>query len=530
MAGTVQAGAAVPVRRGTRPVALATLCTVLFLTFLDNTVVSVALGSVQADLHAGVSALQWVVGAYALTFASAMLACGMIGDEFGRKKVMLAGVGVFCAGSVLAALAPGTGVLIAGRAVMGLGAAASEPGTLSMLRHLYAGERAHTRAIGVWAGVSGLALAAGPVIGGALVGAWNWRAIFWFNLAFGLAALAAAALVLPENADPEAHRVDVAGTLLGAAALAALVFAVITGESAGFASPQVLALFCVSAAAAGTFAWQEHRAPHPLLNLRLLRLPRFTTANLVAFCSYFATFAIFFFTALYLDEVAGYSGYQIALVFAPMATLMIIASVLAGRWTSTAGLRWSTAGGCLIFGAGLLLTNAALSPHPRYAALAGALALTGTGIGATVVPITSSVMGAVPPEHSGMAASAANTSREVGAVTGVAILGALVNAQLKADLTSKLHQLGIPVNFQSIVINALETGGVPPSGKTASAGGAAAAGQGKLVREVINAAYHAFQTGLHAALYLSAGLVIGAGILAVATLGKRHTQAAAGPR
>ena len=155
-------------------------------------------------------------------------------------------------------------------------------------------------------------------------------------------------------------------------------------------------------------------------------------------------------------------------------------------------------------------------------ALAGALALTGTGIGATVVPITSSVMGAVPPEHSGMAASAANTSREVGAVTGVAILGALVDAQLKADLTSKLHQLGIPVNFQSIVINALETGGVPPSGKTAGAGGAAAAGQGKLVREVINAAYHAFQTGLHAALYLSAGLVIGAGILAVATLGKRQ--------
>jgi MFS family permease len=429
---------------------------------------------------------------------------------------------------VLAALAPGVWALVAGRAVMGLGAAASEPGTLSMLRHLYPGERARTRAIGVWAAVSGLALATGPVVGGALVGAWGWRAIFWFNLAFGLAALATAAVVLPENSDPQAHRVDVAGALLGAAALAALAFAVITGETAGFTSPLVLALFCVSTAAAGAFAWQEHRTSHPLLDLRLLRLPRFTTANLVAFCSYFATFAIFFFTALYLDEVAGYSGYQIALVFAPMAALMITASVLAGRWTSTAGLRWSTAGGCLIFAAGLLLTNAVLSPHPPYAALAGALALTGAGIGATVVPITSSVMGAVPPEHSGMAASAANTSREVGAVTGVAILGALVNTQLRADLTGRLHQLGIPLNFQSIVINALETGGVPPSGETAKASGPAA-GQGKLVQEVINAAYHAFQAGLHAALYLSAGLVIAAGALAAATLRKHHAHASVSP-
>jgi EmrB/QacA subfamily drug resistance transporter len=504
-----------------RALALAVLCTVLFLTFLDNTIVSVALGSVQSQLHAGVSALQWVVSAYALAFAGAMLAFGMVGDEFGRKKVLLAGVAVFCAGSILSALAPNTGVLIAGRAVMGLGAAASEPGTLSMLRHMYTDERSRSRAVGVWAAVSGLALAMGPVVGGALVGVWDWHAIFWFNLAFGLVALAAGAAVLPESSDPDAHRVDIAGTVLGAAALTALTFAVIDAENAGYASPSVLALLCVSAVAATAFFWWESRADHPLLDLRFLRVPRFLTANVVAFCAYFATFAVFFFTALYLEEVVGDSGYQIAAVFLPMTVLMITSAVLAGRLPAVAGPRWPIAAGCLLFSAGLLLTTFTLSPHPSYLPLAAALALTGIGIGATVVPSTSAALSAVPPERSGMAASAANTSREIGAVTGVAILGALVNAQLRSSLTSGLRHLGIPVNFQSIVIHAIETGGVPPSGRTKGAGGAAAAGQGSLVQQVIHAAYSAFYAGLHAALFLSAFLVLGAGLFAFVALRPR---------
>ncbi|HEY3732935.1 MAG TPA: MFS transporter [Streptosporangiaceae bacterium] len=523
MAATTEV--AVTPRRGGRPLALGVLCTLLFLTFLDNTVVSVALGSVQLDLHANVSSLQWVVSAYALTFASIMLACGMIGDEFGRKVVMLCGAGVFCGGSLMSALAPNIGLLIAGRAVMGLGAAASEPGTLSMLRHLYTDERSRDRAVGVWAAVSGLALALGPVVGGALVGIWSWRGIFWFNLAFGLAALVIAAIVLPESADPDAHRVDTAGTLLGAAALAALIFAVIHGESAGFAAPSVIALYCVGAAAGAAFFWWEHRASHPILDLRFLRAPRFVTANIAAFCTYFATFAIFFFTALYLEEVVGDSGYKLALVFLPMTALMIATALAAGRWTGIFGPRWSIFTGCLLFGAGLLLANLSLDPHPDYWALVSALALTGVGIGATVVPITSSALNAVPPERSGMAASATNTSREIGAVTGVAVLGALVNAQLSSSLTGQLKKLGIPANFQSIVIHAVETGGVPSTGNSQGAGGAQAAGHSTLVQQVINAAYTAFHDGLHAALYLSAGLVFAAGLFAVIVLGLRSDRA-----
>src|SRR5215475_5845567 len=379
-------GARIGGRDRVNSVALAALCLLLFLTFLDNTIVSVGLGALQTDLQASVAQLQWVVGGYALTFAAIMLACGMIGDELGRKKVMLTGAGIFCAGSVLCALAPNADTLIAGRAVMGLGAAASEPGTLSVIRHIYTDTKERAWAIGIWAAVSGLALALGPVIGGAIVGAWNWRGIFWFNLAFGLAALLVAAAVVPESSDPTAARVDTVGTLLGAGALATLVFGVIDAETSSFGAPVPLTLFCVAVALGAAFVWWEHRAANPLISPRLFRLPQFATPNFVAFCTYFSTFAIFFFTALYLVEVIGDSGYRIALVFAPMTVLMIISSVFAGYWTGRTGPRWPITIGCALFGAGLLLADPLIGPHPDYVLLSLALTLAGIGIGITVVP------------------------------------------------------------------------------------------------------------------------------------------------
>jgi EmrB/QacA subfamily drug resistance transporter len=520
---SVPAGEGATARYGGRSLALAVLCVVLFLTFLDNTVVSVALGSVQADLGAGVSALQWVVGAYALTFAGAMLGFGMVGDEFGRKRVMVIGIVIFCAGSILSAEAPNVGVLIAGRAVMGFGAAASEPGTLSMIRHIYTDERIRARALGVWTAVSGVALAMGPVIGGALIGEFGtWRAIFWFNLIVGAVGLAGILAVLPENSDPDAHRVDIPGTAFGAAALSALAFAVILAENSGYGSARVIPLLCVSFLAVIAFFWWERRAAHPLLDLRFIRVPRFAVANVVAFCAYFATFAVFFFTALYLEEVAGYSGYRIALVFLPMMVLLAAAALLAGRSTVAIGARWTIFTGCLLFALGLLLTSFTINPHPGYLLLAGALSLTGIGIGATVVPATSSALSAVPPERSGMAASTTNTSREIGAVTGVAVLGALVSARLSADIGSRLQALGLPKSIQQFVINGVETGLEPSSGNTAGAGGAAGAGQPKLVQEVIQAAYSAFESGLHAALYLSAALVLLAGVFSFVWLRRKQ--------
>ena len=516
----ISEGEAAPVRHGGRPIALAVLCIVLFLTFLDNTVVSVGLGNIQTQLHAGVTSLQWVVGAYALTFAGAMLAFGMVGDEFGRKRVMLIGIVIFCGGSVLSATASGKhaiALLIVGRAVMGFGAAASEPGTLSMIRHLYNTERTRARALGVWTAVSGLALAMGPVLGGALVGEWDWRAIFWFNLIVGFIALVAGAIVLPENSDPDAHRVDVTGTVLGAAAISAIAFAVIIAESSGFGSPIVIALLCISAVGVVAFLWWEYKAAHPLLDVRFFRVPRFLTANVVAYCAYFATFAVFFFTALYLDEVVGDSGFEIAGIFLPMTVLMVLASILAGFWVVSAGLRWSIFIGCVLFAGGLVLTAVTINPHPSYLPLAAALSLAGIGVGATVVPATSAALSAIPPERSGMAASATNTSREIGAVTGVAVLGALVSSKLHADIVASMEKLHLPAALQNVVINGVETG---------TAGGpkaaAMAAAYGNIGKEVLNAAYSAFQAGLHAALYLSAALVLLAGIFSFVLLGRQE--------
>jgi EmrB/QacA subfamily drug resistance transporter len=518
----VSGGAATAIRGG-RSLALAVLCVVLFLTFLDNTVVSVALGNVQTQLHAGVSVLQWVVGAYALTFAGAMLGFGMVGDEFGRKRVMVIGIVIFCAGSILSAEAPNAGVLIAGRAIMGVGAAASEPGTLSMIRHIYTDERSRASALAVWTSVTGVALAMGPVIGGALIGGFGtWRAIFWFNLIVGALGLVGVLAVLPENADPDAHRVDTAGAAFGAVALTAIAFAVILAENSGYGSARVIALLCVSALAVAAFFWWESRAAHPLLDLRFLRMPRFAVANIVAFSAYFATFAVFFFTALYLEEVVGYSGYQIAQVFLPMMVLLAAAALLAGRSTVAIGARWTIFIGCLLFALGLLLTSFTINPHPGYVALAGALSLAGIGVGATVVPATSSALSAVPPERSGMAASTTNTSREIGAVTGVAVLGALVSARLSAYIASQVHALGLPNWVDQIVINGVETGIEPSVGHSAGAAGAAGAGQPQLVREVIGAAYGAFESGLHAALYLSAALVLVAGVVSFFWLGRGH--------
>jgi MFS family permease len=421
---------------------------------------------------------------------------------------MLAGVALCCAGSLIAALASSNGVLIGGRVLMGIGAAASEPGTLSMIRRVYPDQRQRARALAAWTAVSGTALALGPIIGGVLVAASGWRLVFWFNVGFGALALAAAAVVLPESADPEGRRLDIHGLAAGGLAVTAATFAVIEGESAGYRRWWVDLLFAGAAAATVAFILIERRSRDPVLKLEFFRQPTFTAANIAAFATSFGIFAVFFFTALYLQLVASFSGWKIALEFIGMAAAITLAALAAGRWSARRGPREPLTIGCLVAGAALLWVDSLLGPHVASGALALALTVAGLGFGLALVALTGAVLAIVPGERSGMAASTVNTSRQLGGVFAVAVLGAIVDAQLTGNLIARLRQLGIPPNFQAIVIEAVTHGAVPSS--ASGVHNPAAAGHEALVAKVIQAAEDAFGNGLHISLLLAGAMLFAA--------------------
>ena len=304
-------------QRHAREAALAAVCAILFLTFLDNTIVSVALADIQSSLSVSVTGLQWIVDGYMLAFAALMLTGGTLGDLLGRKKVMLSGVAVFCAGSIVAAVAHGSSTLIVGRIVMG--------------------------------------------IGGVLISGAGWRWIFWFGLGFGAVALAVAAATLTESSDPAGRKLDVPGLAAGATAIVAATFGVIEGENRGYGTWWIDVFFAAAAVLVVVFVLIEQRVRDPVFKLEFLRNPTFTAANIVAFATNLSVFSVFFFTALYLRLISNFSGYQIALVFTSLAVAMIVAGPIAGRWTARVGPRVPMVLGCALAGLGLLLVDRQLT-------------------------------------------------------------------------------------------------------------------------------------------------------------------------
>ena len=334
--------------------------------------------------------------------------------------------------------------------------------------------------------------------------------------------LAAAARFLPESSDPEGRRLDLPGLITGAVAVTGVTFAVIEGENVGFGTWWVPLLFAVAAVAAAVFVAIERRAPDPVLRLEFFRNRAFSGATAVAFATSFGLFAVFFFTALYLQVVAGFHGGKIALQFLFMSFAMVVAGVVAGRWTAARGPREPMTAGCLLAGGSMFWVDALLNPSISFTPLAVALAGVGFGLGLALVAVTAAVLAIVPQERSGMAASTLNTSRELGGVLAVAILGAVINAQLVGDLGRRLTGLGVPEAFRSLVINAVTHGGLPANAAGAAAANPIAAANLGVVARVLSSAIEAFGRGLHTALTITAVILLVGAIVAGLTGGRRR--------
>jgi EmrB/QacA subfamily drug resistance transporter len=487
---------------------LGAMCFALFMIMLDNTVVNVALPSIQRDLHASLQALEWTMNAYTLTFAVLLVTGGRLGDIFGRRKLFLFGVAVFGASSLAIGVAPNDTWLVAFRAVQGIGAAFMMPATLALLTQAFPAEQ-RGMAIGTWAGVGALALAIGPVVGGFLTEDVSWRAIFFLNPPIAVGAVAVTLFAARESRDETAGRgVDCAGIATLTVGLTALVLALVESNSWHWASARIVGLFVVATIALAAFVIIETRVRVPMLDFRFFRSRTSAGANVVAFLVTFAMFAQFFFMTLYMQNVLHYSPLQTGVRFLPATLVIIVMGPLAGRLTDRVGPRPLMAMGLVIVGAALLIQSR-LTVHTGYGLLLPGFILLGLGIGLVMSPMTTAAMNAVDPTKAGAASGVVSMSRMVGGTVGLAVMGALVTTIGRSQLDSSLPQ--IPAAVRAKLASGLGSGAAPD--RHASP-------------HLVNALHHAFVSALAAGLRVGAAVAFVGALLALWLVGPVRTRAA----
>jgi EmrB/QacA subfamily drug resistance transporter len=412
---------------------LAAVAFALFMIMLDNTVVNVALPAIQKDLHMSVSSLEWVVSGYALSFAVLMLSGGKLADMLGRRLIFVIGLAVFAASSLACGLAGSASLLIAARVVQGLGAAFMMPATLSIISATFPPKLRGT-AIGIWAGVSALALAIGPLVGGLITEHISWNWIFYINVPVGVLGIVAALLIITESKDTShEQRLDVAGLATSGVAFFAITFAVIESNRYGWGSPTILGLFGLAAVALAAFVAAELKQRLPMFDLQLFRNGTFVGANMVAFLVTLAMFGVFFFISLYMQQIRGYSPVRAGATFLPMTILIILIAPLAGRASDRLGSRWLMAGGMSLVGVSLLLF-AQLEAHTSFWGILPGLVVGGTGMALVMTPMTAAAMSAVPVDKAGVGSGMLNTFRQVGGSFGIAVMGAILTHRSASEL------------------------------------------------------------------------------------------------
>jgi EmrB/QacA subfamily drug resistance transporter len=493
---------------------LAAMCFALFMIMLDNTVVNVALPSIQENLGASLSALEWTVNAYTLTFAVLLVTGGRLGDIFGRRRMFLFGVVVFAISSATIGLAPTQGWLVASRAAQGIGAAFMMPGTLSIISNTFPPHE-RGRAIGTWAGVSALALAMGPVVGGFLAEHVSWRAIFFLNLPVAAGAVAVTLFATRESYDRTvAKSVDFAGIAAISVGLTALVLALVEGNQWGWGSPEILALLGTAAVALAAFVFAELRGRAPMVEFAYFRSRSFLGANAVAFIVSFAMLAMFFFMALYMQNILGYSPLEAGIRFLPSTVVIIFAAPIAGRLADRIGPRPLMATGLAIT-AVALFWQSRVTVDTTYADLLASFSLMGLGIGLTMSPMSTAAMNAVSPDKAGAASGILSMFRMVGGTFGVAAIGALFQSLAHDRVTAAAQAAGVPASERHELVESLGSGHVNEIASRLDPAAAERLGDG--MRE-------AFVHALGGALTLSAAVAAVGAFLALALVERKSEQ------
>jgi EmrB/QacA subfamily drug resistance transporter len=404
---------------------LAAVSVGLFMIMLDNTVVNVALPSMQRSLHLSLADLEWVVAGYALTFAAFMLTGGKLADLLGRRLIFMVGLVVFTGASLACGLAPNGGFLIGARVVQGLGGALMNPATLSIIAATFA-PRERGKAIGIWAGVSAMALAIGPLVGGLLTEHINWNWIFFINVPIGIIGLITAPLLISESRDMSLHQTpDVPGLATSALGLFSLTYALIEGNSHGWGSTRILAALAIAAVSLIAFVVLERRQRAPMLDLSLFKNRTFSGANTAMLFVGLAMFGTFLYLTLYMQNVAGYSPVKSGATFLPMTVLVILVAPQAGRLSDRFGSRWFVGIGMTLLSI-MLLYFSRLGATTTFWELLPGLILGGVGMGMTMTPVTAAAMSSVPIDKAGVGSAVLNSMRQVGGSLGIAVMGAIV--------------------------------------------------------------------------------------------------------
>ncbi len=489
---------------------LAVMCLSLLVVVIDNTILNTALPTLARVLHASTSDLQWITDGYTLTFAALLVMAGALGDRFGRRNALLAGLVIFAAGSAWAALSGDSSILIAARALMGVGAALVMPATLSILTAVFpARERAG--AISAWSAIAGVGIVVGPTLGGLLLAHFYWGSVFWVNVPLVAVAVAAVIVVVPDLPGRRAAgtRLDLFGAVLSAAAMLAIIDAVIEGPNRGWTSVTTLSELAAGAVLVAAFIYRELHVANPLIDVRVFRHRAFSAASSAIGLTFLALFGSLFALTQYLQLVHGYSPLSAGVRALPFAAAVMATAPLSSRLVARVGIRVVVPVGLTAMGGGLLLLTQ-VTPTTSYTFLAVGVAIMGAGMGLVMAPAGESIMSVLPPEQYGAGSAVNDTVQELGGSLGIAVIGSIVASSFRHSLASS----GLP----ALVVKAAQ-----PSIAQADA---VAAHAGRFGPDVLEVAHQSFTTAMTTGFTVAGAIAVGAAVLVAIALPRRAARSA----